>query len=220
MPVANGLTRRSWIWGPEPITGGFRERNSDSPGGLRMVQYFDKSRMEVNDPNATPGPWYVTNGLLVEEMIVGAVQVGTQSFEPCAPSEEAVAGDPAAENANAPTYRSFRDWSFPLNQDRAPDRRGQAVTAILSKDGHVSDNPELARYATTISYYEPQLGHNVPQGVHRLLRPARRDFRESTFHDRTNYSGLGLRGRPAAQRAVLDAGAGWRRRARCVGAGV
>jgi hypothetical protein len=163
MPVSNGLMRRSWVWGPEPITAGFRERNSDSPDGLHMVQYFDKSRMEVNNLNAPRDPWYVTNGLLVEEMIVGAVQVGTQSVEPRGPSEEAVAGDPAADNPNAPTYRSFRDWSFPLNKDRTSDRRGQAVTTVLSKDGRLSDSPELVRHAATIGYYEPQIGHTFPR---------------------------------------------------------
>jgi hypothetical protein len=163
MPVAGGLARRSWVWGPEPVTAGFHERYSDSPDSLRMVQYFDKSRMEVNDLNAAPGPWYVTNGLLVEELIAGSVQVGSQSFEPCQPAEEAIAGDPAAINASAPTYRSFRDWSFPFNQDRAADRRGQIVTAVLARDGSLSESPDLGRYAVTIGLYEQQLGHNIPQ---------------------------------------------------------
>jgi len=129
----------------------------------RDLHHFDKSRMEVNDPNAAPGPWYVTNGLLVEELIAGSIQVGSQSFEPCEPAEEAVAGDPAVVNANAPTYRSFHDWSFPFNQDRASDRRGQIVTTMLSQDGRLADNPNLARYAARIGLYEQQLGHNIPQ---------------------------------------------------------
>jgi hypothetical protein len=163
MPVASGRARRSWIWGPAPITAGFYERYSDSLDGLRLVQYSDKSRMEVNDPTAVPDPWYVTNGLLVEELIAGSIQLGSQSFEPCEPAEEAIAGDPAVVNPNAPTYRSFHDWSFPFNQDRASDRRGQIVTTVLSQDGHLADNPNLAPYAARIGRYEQQIGHNIPQ---------------------------------------------------------
>jgi hypothetical protein len=128
-----------------------------------MVQYFDKSRMEVNDPNAAPGLWYVTNGLLVEELIVGSMQIGAEIFEPCAPAEEAIAGDPAEVNAAAPTYRSFRNWAYPYNPERAADRRGQVVTTVLSRDGSLSDNPDLARYGVRLGVYEPQLGHNIPQ---------------------------------------------------------
>src|SRR5215470_8177411 len=67
---------RSWYWGPEANTA-TREYWKNSPGENRLVQYFDKSRMEINNPNGDPNsPFYVTNGLLVVEMISGRMQVG------------------------------------------------------------------------------------------------------------------------------------------------
>ena len=41
------------------------------------MQYFDKARMEINDPNGDRNNLYfVTNGRLVVEMISGRVQTG------------------------------------------------------------------------------------------------------------------------------------------------
>src|SRR5690606_17819103 len=72
-PVAGGQAHRTWMWGPEAFTGVMEEEYAEAPGGVRTVQYFDKSRMEINDPE---GDANVTNGLLVDEMILGRIQVG------------------------------------------------------------------------------------------------------------------------------------------------
>ncbi len=158
--AANMLTQpRSWLWGPQPITAAHSEPYRDSPGGTRMVQYFDKSRMEINNP--TTGQ--VTNGLLVVEMISGRIQVGDTAFVTATPAAQAVAGDPADSNPTAPTYASFRSVAYPLNHDPAPNRVGQPVTAVLQRDGTVNDNASLAGYNVTIGSYASTLGHNVPQ---------------------------------------------------------
>lgn len=158
-----GLQPRSWIWGPQPLTGGFREAYADSPGQTRLVQYFDKSRMEVTNPDAPRNQWYVTNGLLVVELITGEMQLGDTRFEPRSPANVAVAGDPEADNPHAPTYRSFRSVAYPVAAQPAPRRSGQIVTAVLTKDGTVSEEPELARYGVVLATYEEQLGHNIPR---------------------------------------------------------
>src|SRR5690349_3497852 len=76
-PVADGEVSRTWMWGPEANTGAFNEPYAESPNGERQVQYFDKSRMEITRPDAVDdGVWYVTNGLLVNELISGRVQIG------------------------------------------------------------------------------------------------------------------------------------------------
>jgi hypothetical protein len=81
-PVADGTTKRTWIWGPEATTGILDEEYAESPGGTRQVQYFDKSRMELNDPTGDPGsPFYVTNGLLVIELMTGRMQLGDDTFD-------------------------------------------------------------------------------------------------------------------------------------------
>src|SRR3954466_16373563 len=70
LPVANHLAARAWFWGPQPGVSR-REFFPASPTG-HLVQYFDKARMEINDPSADPNsPWYVTNGLLTVELITG-----------------------------------------------------------------------------------------------------------------------------------------------------
>ena len=84
---------RSWLWGPQPNYLGL-EAYADTPGGARLVQYYDKSRMEVTNPGAAHDSWYVTNGLLVVEMVTGWIQVGDNLFEPRPAAYEAVAGAP------------------------------------------------------------------------------------------------------------------------------
>src|SRR5690606_21893760 len=76
-PVADGVLNRTWMWGPEALTGLLSESYAESPGGARTVQYFDKSRMEISNPSGDQSsPWYVTNGLLVVELITGQMQTG------------------------------------------------------------------------------------------------------------------------------------------------
>ena len=72
-PVADGQVSRTWMWGPEAFTGAIQEPYLESPSGKRWVQYFDKSRMEITDPEGgdPASIWYVTNGLLVVELVTG-----------------------------------------------------------------------------------------------------------------------------------------------------
>lgn len=157
-----GLQPRSWMWGPQPITGGIREPFAEGPGGTRLVQYYDKSRMEINDPDANRDQWYVTNGLLVVEMITGKMQTGNQQFVSRQPADVPVAGDSAAINPDAPTYRSFQRVSYPLVTDLVPDRRGDVVIDVLAKNGRVSHDSRMSRYNVVLQGYDDALGHNIP----------------------------------------------------------
>ena len=49
-PVADGAVKRGYYWGPQPGAAK-QEAYQQGTGGARLVQYFDKSRMEINDPN-------------------------------------------------------------------------------------------------------------------------------------------------------------------------
>ena len=94
-PVVDAAVARSWVWGPESFSGVRLEPYGDTPGDTRYVQYYDKSRMEVNDPAADPASdWYVTNGLLATELITGRLQLGDAIFEARDPARVNVAGDP------------------------------------------------------------------------------------------------------------------------------
>ncbi len=96
-PVIAGRAQRSWYWGPDPLAGGFYEPYSGTPYGRRLVQYFDKARMEINDPSSGA----VTNGLLVAEMVTGKVQQGDNSFLSLEGARVPIAGD---INNFSPTY--------------------------------------------------------------------------------------------------------------------
>src|SRR5436305_3780860 len=81
--VASGAIKRSWYWGPS-VTWTTREIYVDDPTGTgsRLVEYFDKSRMEINNPAGDKSnPFYVTNGLLTVELISGRMQIGNNTFE-------------------------------------------------------------------------------------------------------------------------------------------
>ena len=145
-PVRAGVATRTWVWGPEARTGGEMEAYREAPGGTRLVQYFDKSRMELTDPRRDANdPYYVTNGLLALELVTGQLQLGDAAFEAHLSSAIPVAGD--ADDPNGPTYTTFgRVRSLPaLNRDTA-------ITATLARDGTVGDDPRLAGKATAREY--------------------------------------------------------------------
>jgi hypothetical protein len=155
-PVETGAVNRTWMWGPS-LTGGEHERYDQSPDGMRLVQYFDKSRMEITHPDAVDdGVWYVTNGLLVRELITGEMQVGDAQFVPMAPAEVNVAGDP--DGTTGPTYASLAGLL-----DAAPAADGATLTQRVDSDGHVSDDPSLADMNVTAAEHVqvPNLDHQV-----------------------------------------------------------
>ena len=145
-PVSDGAVRHTWMWGPEPFTVGLWETYDESPGGQRLVQYYDKGRMEITDPDAVDdGLWYVTTGLLVVELMTGQMQVGETRFEPRVPAEIPVAGDP--DDMTGPTYATFADLRY-----LPPYSDGQAITLRVARDGTVTDDPSLAGRGVTAGY--------------------------------------------------------------------
>jgi hypothetical protein len=77
-PVLDDVTDRSWTRGPNTFFNG-TEPYAQGLGGQRLVQYFDKCRMEINDPQADRDDlFFVTNGLLARELISGRIMLGDQ----------------------------------------------------------------------------------------------------------------------------------------------
>jgi hypothetical protein len=128
-PIQQGVVERSLVWGPEPFTPVLNEVYANSPAGHREVQYNDKSRMEINNPDRnTNNPWYVTNGLLVNEMIEGEVQVGDSLFIPLDSEPVPIAGDP---DNTYPYYRSLiRIYRVP-----GGDKLGDHITRLFLPEG-------------------------------------------------------------------------------------
>ncbi len=99
----------------------------------RLVQYFDKGRMELSQGDPTGS--FVTSGLLAREMISGRMQVGDAAFETRAPAAISVAGDP--------------DNIFPLYSDLATPLPPSPVAG--------------APVQTELTPSGPQAAANVPQ---------------------------------------------------------
>ena len=168
-PIQRGESGRSWLWGPTP----FRtttETYAESPGGSRAVEYYDKARMEITRPAANrQDRYFVTNGLLVKELVSGRLQTGDAQFDSRPVSTAAVAGDLGTSNP-APAYGVFEPYTS-LNRDRRADARiGAEVTATIDAGGRIGDAPARARPETRIAIYEDTLGHNIPTIFWRFLQ--------------------------------------------------
>ena len=85
--------------------------------------------MEINNPSGDRNsPFFVTNGLLVVEMISGRVQTGDAQFEPGTrpPAQVPVAGD--VDSPDGLTYASLAPVASLNGDNKASDRTGQTVT--------------------------------------------------------------------------------------------
>ena len=163
-PVQAGSAQRPWIWGPAPFAAG-NEAYQQGVNGRRLVQYFDKSRMEINQPNADPTQkWYVTNGLLVVEMMTGQVQTGDTQFDSgtYTPNPIPVAGD--IDSPDAPTYASLAGVASLHGDNRAADLTGQVLSGIIDRAGTVTPGAPPVPAAGTLlnAHYDAKLGHNIP----------------------------------------------------------
>jgi polysaccharide biosynthesis protein PslG len=170
LPVAAHQTTRTWFWGPAPTTM-MSETYLDAPDGSqqRLVQYFDKSRMEINNPSGNANdPFYVTNGLLTVELISGNMQIGNNTFETRRPAAIPVAGD--NNDTNAPTYASFGTVSN-VNGPKPNDNRvGQQATMVIHRDGTTVNDPGKSVYPKIDNvYYDPTAKHNIPRAFWEFL---------------------------------------------------
>ena len=152
-PVESGLVSRTWMWGPA-----FTEimvEPYDESGGYRTVIYHEKSRMEITNPGGDPlSIWYVTNGLIAQELVTGKLQLGDSRFETRNPAEINVAGD--ANDPNGPVYASFLGLL-----DAAPYATGSTVTATVDRAGTVGSDPGLAAHGVTAAHFAPETNHTV-----------------------------------------------------------
>jgi hypothetical protein len=127
-PVTAGRAERTWMWGPQAYSAELSEPYLESPEAERQVQYFDKSRMEINHPEADSSTvWYVTNGLLATELITGKMQIGDNTFEQREPAEVNVAGD--WDDSSGPTdvcsgRHECRLWRGGYQRAPQPRRHG------------------------------------------------------------------------------------------------
>lgn len=149
-PVAGKYVERSWMWGPDSLMIG-EEAYTQAADGLRQVQYFDKARMETD---ASTGE--ATNGLLVQEMISGHIQVGDTDFVAHEAADIALAGD--SNSDSTPTYAGLHT----LLERTFADRTGEQVTEQLQRDGRITEYAGPTSPATRLAHFVPTTGHNIP----------------------------------------------------------
>lgn len=155
-PVADGVADRTWVWGPEPISGLVGEAYREHPAAERPVMYWDKSRMEINDPNSDEtDPWYVTNGLLARELMTGMMQFGDTHFEQYDPAQVHIAGDP---DSSAPTYATFAALMDHGGIGSVPPG---PITMTVDGEGNVDSEENLAQYDVTRVQHRSETDHFV-----------------------------------------------------------
>ena len=154
-PVATGSVSRTWLWGTDPPGSYAYEQYAEAQHGVRLVYYYDKSRMELTYPLNDRGErWYITNGLLVNEMISGEMQIGDGTFETRLPAEVNVAGDP--DDTLGPTYASFESVL-----DSPPLEQGQVIVETLGRNGETGSDERFAQYDVWAEYLEETTNHRV-----------------------------------------------------------
>jgi polysaccharide biosynthesis protein PslG len=158
---ASSLFRIQWLqgegsvpnfWGPS-ATEGMLEPYAESPGGQRLVQYFDKGRMELTDPASGA----VTNGLLAKELVTGDQQIGNTATTHHDPPAIPVAGDPGGAG---PTYATLNTVGAPLFAP-TPNRGNMALTASFSDDGRLVVTSGPTTGITPVRTYDAATQHNV-----------------------------------------------------------
>jgi hypothetical protein len=165
------------MWGPEAFTDRMVEPYAQAPGDERTVQYFDKSRMEINDPNGDPNSdWYVTNGLLVVELITGAMQVGDNNFEKRKPADVNVAGD--ADDPAAPTYVTFGEVL-----DEPALAEGTIIDMQIGLKGLRGSSASLAAMNVIAEKYVPATDHTVAEPFWSFMNSAGLIYSDGQFYN-------------------------------------
>jgi hypothetical protein len=179
---ARSQSGRSWIWGPV-IRSATHEPYADSPDGLRAVYYFDKARMEINDPDAQRDSiWYATSGLLIREMMLGQIQVGDSISIDTAPAEIPVTGD-LHDNPDSPTYATLGEFTVLGGQpeNRTEPQVGQTVRTTLDANGNLGTLSNLP-YPVEFAEYDDTLGFNIPDVFWRWMNDQPADWRYIIGH--------------------------------------
>lgn len=198
-PIDQGLvTDRSWTWG-FPVSGVKEERLNQGVDHKRTVQYFDKSRMEINDPNADDtSEWYITNGLLPIEMMTGKVQVGFDfetEFEKRNKANIVAIGD-----GSFPTYADLNQvYQNPGAMDPGTHRIGAPITALFNEDGSIGQLDTFIDDTNTIMVEVPEgNGYGVPSIFNDFMNQRGVVYENGRLVEQQIYSPLFVFGKPVS----------------------
>lgn len=147
------------FWGPlATARNGQTERYAEGvyngEPGIRLVQYFDKARMEKTNPSRP-----VTNGLLTVELKTGQLQLGDVSFEQRNRAQIEIAGD---QDAPGPTYATLNGQDEKVAQRGGAMDRGYDVPSKTFVNVPPARDPELA-FVTYQGDPGNRFGQNIPK---------------------------------------------------------
>lgn len=142
------------LWGQTPLAWRI-EPYADAPNGRRLVQYFDRGRMELNATASSTG-LLVTQGRLAWELTTGQVALGSDLVARRPPPAIPIDGGPP--DPRVPTYAALSS----LTASRADDRSDfpQLVTDWISADGSLRTASPPA--SVRLGRYVSVTGHNLP----------------------------------------------------------
>jgi hypothetical protein len=158
-----GSYGQALLWGSGPLVS-MVEPFTGAPGNRRLVQYFDRGRMELARSSSeiadTPTAPPVTQGLLVREMATGNVQVGYDAFVQGDPASLPIFGSAAlSADAAALTYADFATAA----NNRAGNRT-QGIGALL--DQWIAPGGVVTVATPPVEVraerYVEMTGHNIP----------------------------------------------------------
>ncbi len=141
------------LWGSEPLL--WRaEPYADAPDGRRVVQYFDRGRMELTP--AANGGTEVTQGLLALELTTGQIRLGSKLLQYQDPP--AVAIDSGETNSSVATYAGLSTVVQTRASDVAP--QNAEIDSWIDAAGTVTHAaPPVPVWA---AQYVTDTGHNLP----------------------------------------------------------
>lgn len=193
LSVASQRVSRSWMWGPAGLEIR-QEAYAQSATGTRLVQYFDKARMEINNPTGDrSSPWFVTNGLLVRELISGQMQVGDNQFEARQPANVVIAGD--VDDPSAPTYATFKG----ILGIRFNDRTGQDVRELLDRSGDITEYRGPTRAEARLVRFVPETNHNIPAVFWQFLNAQGEIYEQGRYTTGTLTNWVSAMGYPVSE---------------------
>lgn len=142
-------------WGPlANARDGLQEPYKEAEAGQRLVQYFDKRRMEM----PTPATGAITSGLLAVELITGRVQLGDNTFQQGTPAAIPVGGD---ADSVGPTYAAIKDNAAQLLAATS-STMGVTTTRSLSASGTLGTfTGNIHDAQATIAVFDATQ-HNIP----------------------------------------------------------
>ncbi|HUG16951.1 MAG TPA: hypothetical protein VMM78_18225 [Thermomicrobiales bacterium] len=175
---------RLLLWGSEPLVS-LVEPFTGAPGNRRLVQYFDRGRMEIDTEGAASSgaERRVTQGLLVRELATGNVQIGYDAFVQGAPAALPIFGTAVASVREM--LLTYADFSHIVNT-RAENRTRGAEREIeqwIAPGGLVTEGAGPVTVLAAV--FVEETGHNIPDVFATW-------FEQQPFGDMSQHDALGL----------------------------